>query len=479
MNILQRGVRSVIRKPIKSILLLLTVIVISSFFMAGLTSQSASINVQDSTRQAVGATFRLELSETNRQKRLDEAVEALDSKEGEYNGVTVEQLPSGIWKIFVDNSFQTIKLDDVEKLSQVKGIENYNLITAITAVNPINFKRIEDVEKDQSSDQKGVNLRGNRIMDMDMDVAAGKIKLTEGRLVNSKDKDVCVISKELAEMNNLKIGDKLEFNNCDDRENSKVYSAEIIGIYEEVQKMTPLMSGDTYRSENTIFTDMNFPEKPSGNMGNPLFQYAILKVNDVNEYEEIKEKLQNTDINWERYDFIDNNGNLKNMAENFDDMEKSSRLLLILISASSFVILSLIFIFWMKNRNREIGIYMALGDSKKKIWAQFLVEAFLIGVVGIVLSLGTAPMLGKTTASYLAQQTQEQKDEKESATANQISADGYIAPDLIIQNVEIEITNEILLKDVAAISGLLFLSVSISGIVIMRKSPREILSEMS
>ena len=35
MNFIQRGIRSVIRKPVKSILLLLVVVVISSFYMSG------------------------------------------------------------------------------------------------------------------------------------------------------------------------------------------------------------------------------------------------------------------------------------------------------------------------------------------------------------------------------------------------------------------------------------------------------------
>ena len=88
MNFIQRGIRSVIRKPVKSILLLLVVVVISSFYMSGMASQSASINTQDSTRQAVGATFRLELSEANRHTRLEEAAEHLgDKTEGSYNGV--------------------------------------------------------------------------------------------------------------------------------------------------------------------------------------------------------------------------------------------------------------------------------------------------------------------------------------------------------------------------------------------------------
>lgn len=178
MNVLRRGAYSVVRKPIKSILLLLVVVVISSFFMAGLAGQSASVNVQDSTRQAVGATFRLELSEANRHTRLEEATEKIgEGKEGTYGGVTTKKFEDGSWMSFVDNSFETVIPKDAEQIAKVKGIEEYNLITVATVVNPVNFKRIEDPDMDQSQDFGGVNLRGNRIMEMDMDVAAGKIKL--------------------------------------------------------------------------------------------------------------------------------------------------------------------------------------------------------------------------------------------------------------------------------------------------------------
>ena len=39
-----------------------------------------------------------------------------------------------------------------------------------------------------------------------MDVSAGKISLIEGRMIEKDDRDVCVISKELAELNHLKLG---------------------------------------------------------------------------------------------------------------------------------------------------------------------------------------------------------------------------------------------------------------------------------
>lgn len=480
MNFIRRGNRSVIRKPIKSILLLLVVVVISSFYMAGMACQSASIHTQDSTRQAVGATFRLELSEANRHTRLEEAAKQLgDKTEGNYNGVYFYQTEEGMSGVTTDNSFETILPEDAEKIAGTGGIEAYNLTTVPTVVNPVNFKRIEDPDTDQSQDFGGVNLVGNCIMEMDMDVSSGKIEIIDGRMTMKNDKDVCVISEELAKLNDLKVGDELQFNQWDDRENSEVYSAEIVGIYEIVQSMAPVMSGDTYRPENTIFTDLDFPEKPSGEEGNPLYQYAIFKVEDVDKYDAVKAAIEKVDIDWTRYDLIDNNGDIKNMAENFNDMEKTSQVLLAVVSIASFIILCLIFLFWIKNRTQEIGVLLALGEYKKNILGQFVWEAVVIGTVGLLLSFVVSPGVSQITASYLAQQTQEQAQGQTSADEGLVSADGYTAPNMEIQDVEISITPGMIVKDSAAIVILLVVSVSVSGITIMRKKPKEILSEMS
>ncbi len=89
--------------------------------------------------------------------------------------------------------------------------------------------------------------------------------------------------------NNLKIGDKISFNDYHDTENSKVSEAEIVGIYQVDQKMSPLMQGDTYRSENVIFTDLRFPEKAEGETS-PLYERAYFKVEDVEAYGRSKRK---------------------------------------------------------------------------------------------------------------------------------------------------------------------------------------------
>ena len=46
---------------------------------------------------------------------------------------------NGADMVVTDNSFETVKEDDVKKIAQVEGIEEYNLITIATVVNPVNF----------------------------------------------------------------------------------------------------------------------------------------------------------------------------------------------------------------------------------------------------------------------------------------------------------------------------------------------------
>lgn len=331
MNRFQLAVRSVIRKPVKSMLLFCVVFIISLFLLSGMASKNASVATQDKTRQAVGAGFVLMENEENRHIRIEEIIKKIgEDTEGSLEGVTVEKVElagGSSWAIYTDNFFETLQMDDIEKIAALPGISDYNITTAVTPANPINFTRIEDSDVDQSSDFLGISLIGNRKMELDSNVLSGNVTIKEGRLINADDHNVCVISKELAEKNHLSVGDKLKFNDCHDRENSSVYEAEIVGVYEVKQKMTPYMSGDTFRSENVIFTDLDFPEKAESKAGNPLYEKAYFKVQNVKEYDSTREAVKKAAIDWERYDLIDNNGNLETMSSNFNDLEDVSQIL--------------------------------------------------------------------------------------------------------------------------------------------------------
>lgn len=481
MNILQRAARSCFRKPVKSILLLLVVFLISLLFLSGMSSRLATIATKDSTRQAIGSGFLLEYNPEYRSQRIEEASQEIDrlyeDGQGEYNGYHQQKTTVNgyeVWQSWTNSSFESLKVEDIETIASVDGVSDYNITTAPTAVKQSNFERIEDADVDQANDFQGVTLIGNLDMAMDEHVLSGNVTIKEGRITTKDDTNVCVISEELAEKNQLTVGDRLQFHSV--KAEDPVQEAMIVGIYQVKEQMQPYMSGDTYRSENVIFTDLHFPEKVE--QDDPLYEKAYFKVADVDAYDMVKEAIKETDIAWQWYDLIDNNGNLDTMASNFNDLEKISNGLLLAVTGASFVILFLIFIFWIRSRTNEIGILLSIGIAKEKIFLQILTEAALIGILALALSFLTAPAVSNAAAGYLADQQAQQSELQEEMDGSKVSTD-YQAPKLTVIGVETEITPSMLLADSLSVGALIVLSACAASVLIFRKNPKDILSEMS
>lgn len=484
MNQFQMAWRCVIRKPVKSALLLLMVSIISLLLLSGMASQQASVATQDKTRQAIGAGLLLEHNEQNRHKRMEEISKKIgDNTEGSLEGVHQKRIQTAYgpaWMGWTDNSFETLRLKDVKTIASVPGISDYNLTTSVFAVNPVDFSRVEDPDVDQSSDLLGVSLIGNKDMKLDANVLSGNLSLKSGRMSGPKDKNVCVISEELALKNHLSIGDSLTFNDYHDPKGSKAYKAKIIGIYQVKQKMAPFMSGDTFRSENVIFTDLRFPEKATGDEDDPLFEKAYFRVDDVSSYDAVKKAVKDLNLDWERYDLIDNNGNMDTMSSNFNDLQKISGLLVGIVAASSFVILLLIFVFWLKNRAPEIGVLFAIGASKWRILGQVLVEALMITIAAILISFALSPAASKVTADYLVQQQVQQAEEDKLLNAGNVASSSPKQESAqSVVEVHAEITGKTLLIDGLGVTLLIALSVLTAGGLLLRCGPGNLLHEMS
>ena len=237
------------------------------------------------------------------------------------------------------------------------------------------------------------------------------------------------------------------------------------------------MSGDTYRSENVVFTDLRFPEKAE-NETEPCFEHAYFRVGDVDEYDAVKLAVEAADIDWERYDLIDRNGNLATMSSNFHDLEKISKVLIVLTFAAGFVILFLIFLFWTKNRNQEIGILLSLGFRKVSVIGQFLMEALLITLLSFGVTVALAPVASEAVADYLIAAQVEQAEIQRDRDAGKVMFASQQAEQTVM-GVDVKITEEMWLLSGAGVIVLIVVSIGIAGIPVLRKKPREILSEQS
>ena len=477
MNVFSLSIRCLMRKRVRTILIFSIVFFASCFVYTGWACRSSSVQIQTEGKRAVGASFRLEENEANRHVRSSAAIEKIgNNTNGSADGVHVEQLESGAWWIWHDNSFETLQMDDILTLASQEGIAEYNITTVNTVVTPVNFVRIEDPDMEQYGDENWVSLRGNLEMRLDMDVQSGNVDVREGRMITAEDKDVCIISRELSELNGLKLGDILEFNEPGEPETSKVYQAEIIGIYDTIHKMTPIMYGDSYRSENTIFTDLRFPEKAEGCEGDPLYQYATFWVENVDEYDTIREQMKLADIDWSRYDFLDNTGMSDIMASNFGDLETMSTVILVFAVCSSIIILFLIFLYWLGSRVHEIGVFLAMGKSKGIIVMQMILEGILIGSIAFLLATFCAPVISEGVADYLVGYELDRQEAEKNAP---LGLKLYLEYDTEIVGVQAEVTKEVILMSACSILGVIVVSVLLSCAFVVVKKPQEILSRMS
>lgn len=463
MNFFVRAILSVTRKRVKMLLLMFIIMTIFCFEVAISACKNANIKIQKGTVDIIDRSFRLELNDTDFHQRLEDVpVTKLP------NGATLSQTPN--------NQFESVLMKDIEMIAKVKEIESYNITTATFAVNPVNFMRIEDENADQYYDQRGVTLRGNLDMQKDKDILSGKLQLKNGRWGNDNDVNVCVISEELAQKNNLDVNDIISFNDYRDKESSPIYEAQIIGIYINSNLIEPMMTGDTYRGENLIFTDLNFPEKVIGCDGDPLYQNATFFVDSSANYTSVKDSIKETDINWKRYDLLDDSGNAEILCENLGNISQISQIMFWFCTISGTIILFLNFVFWMRQRRREIGVLISLGKSKLEILGQFFTEAFMIAIIAIVLSIFIAPRIGEKMTNYIV--LEQEKAEKENNLIVEQQIEGpNIDETGTVSEVEVNINEDIFIKITFVTLLMIVVAIFSAGYSVIKKNPMVILSE--
>lgn len=474
MNCFQRAWRSLCRKPMKSALLFCVVLVISLLLLCGFSARTATIAANDSTRQAVGASFLLEANAENRAQRLAAASAKIGEREGTADGVHQgKRMVNGqeMWQIWTDNSFETLQREDIEKIAQTAGLADYTITTAPEAVKSVGFSRIEDAGADQSGDAGGVALFGERQMRLNTNVSAGILTLAEGRWITPSDDHACVISQALAEKNTLDLGDDISFASLDGKGSTE--QATIVGIFREAQPLTPYMSGDTYRAENVIFCDLDLPEQVSGE--GALYERAIFSVADVDNYDSVKAALLQTDIDWSRYDLIDNNGNLETLAANFGSLAQTSDGMIVACCGCGLALLLFVLAFWVRTRRRELGIFCALGARKRALWLQLLSEALVVSVPALALSFAAAPLVSDGIGSALAQLSIEQESLAAKAETGKVATD-YVAPEMMLTQIETSLSPRVLALDAAVTGALVGSAVSLTLVWTLRRKPQELLN---
>ena len=285
-----------------------------------------------------------------------------------------------------------------------------------------------------------------------------------------------LISKDLAEKNGLKIGDKIQ--------TDKGVEIEIVGLFspKEIEGINDQVT--TYdKIQNLIITDLATLVAYENGPAIQGFNELTVSVDDPQNMEEIISKVKGiSGVDWKGFSFLLDNEDYENAASSLEQLSELVATILIVALIVSIAILSLILTMWARTRIHETGVLLSVGISKLSILGQYIAEVLLIAVLAFSLSYFSASAIAGQMGNVLQSGqavTEVQQENGLSAgsrgEAGTDAEDQKIEPPKLQVRVQFEEMGLLFLLGI----GIVTVSAGFSSISVMRLKPREILSKMS
>ena len=377
-------------------------------------------------------------------------------------GISNKIYESSNFGFTVKNLSKTDKEISVKKLPDIKGA-NYQFATPVNLLGSKVVEGQNNLILDEKTNKNNlVMLNANTNTADNSDFKSEVLKLKKGRHIGPEDLNKVLVHEEFAKLNNLDIGSKIKLekaNSSEQKTTNKDY--EVVGIYSGT-KNNEFQGLSSDFIENTVYTDYKSSQELMG------YSESDKKVTSVDYFVKNPEKLEDVaksveNLAIEDTEIVKSNKNFQTVIASLQSIEKIIDMVKIGSIIASVIILSLVLIFWLRERLHEIGILLSIGTSKTKIILQQIIELVYIAVFSIILS----SVLENVILKYGVKNA-----------IDKLGVDNL--PEAISQqilNVKVE------LGYVLTVSVILFLiivcSIVITSLITLRMKPKEILSKMS
>ena len=386
MNLGLRAILHTVRKWKKTLLVFCLILSISTLVLSGLAIADAQEEQSEELRGVTGASFTVE-----------------------------RNLSTGGWASGNGGSYSTqefISDEMLQEISSVDGIAGYDasIVSMPSYYNEIG-KIIVNTEENVINSfytYGSLNSEYNELF------VSGQFELVEGSHITEDVSNGLILSKNCAEKNGLKIGDKVTGINDPNNDDPEV-DMEIVGLFDVVADKED--EANMYDAATLWdYTDYAFCSKDAMEAmcvkygdGNKL-QEAHFFVEDAAQLENVIAEIQNiSTINWDNFIISANDEVYQNISSSLSDTETLITTLIVVITAVSMVLITLILSMSIRSRKRETGILLAVGIAKPAVILQYVLETLLIAIVAFPLAylsskqvagtLGT--LFGKTAENVI------------------------------------------------------------------------------
>ena len=419
MSIFNRAYLYIIRKKVRSSILFLIVTLISFFLLSGSVLNTTVNNISKNLYKDVNFGFNIES---------------------------------------VDKSNKEIEKDTLKKIEELKGITTKNYIFS----KPVNVEEKKVVQENQNitlndeikNNSNLVMLNGITASKSNIDFKSEVLKLEKGRHIEENDKNKIMIHEKFAELNHVNLGDKIKLS-----QEGKILELEIVGIYsgEKTNTFNGLSSDFI---ENTVYTDYKSSQELSNLIANNKVTSVEYGVDDPTKLDDVIKAVENLGIN--NLMVSKSNKNYELVTASVESITKITNMIRIGSVVVGVVILSLILMFWVRERTYEIGILLSLGTSKVNLVLQFIVEVLLVTIFGLMIALGIEIATIKYLASNVGNIFSEELPKSIADELMKISVNGIDIVNLVIVMIAIVI-----------------ISVVVALLPILKMKPKKILTNIN
>lgn len=440
MNVGKRAFLYLTRKKGKNLLLGIVFLLISFSLLTGSAVYLGIRQVSEDLRSDIGASFNIR------------PYEQFDVNNGQVSSKGTPVMDEQSIRRVISIVGKELKCYNTEHSGYVKG-ENLSFLAGTGHSEESNMGTVKAV-RDSSLCQAFLDE---------------EYELAEGKHIKSEDNGKILISKALAEQNNLAVGDKITLTHAKLGSDNGVYTdlmkeksayetVEIKGIYDIKNASDNALNPTAKKAENLIFSDsqllISLQEQEQG-----VYEGEIsFFIADPLYLDKMVSEIKWIDsIAWNNHIINANDFKYSEIAEQFQSMQKVVVALLAVAAVLGFLVLMLILTFRIRGRMQEAGILLAVGKSKQQIIGQFLIEAMILLWIGFLVAIIIFLPLADTLNSFLF----------DSITQSTIHKN-YLQPDFLHFVILLILENLGVLLTVLVCSG-----------VILSLKPKEILTKMS
>lgn len=225
--------------------------------------------------------------------------------------------------------------------------------------------------------------------EMEQHFRTGELELIEGRHITPEDSWSAVISRALAEQNDLSVGDRFEAGYSpetraeDPSLPEEPFSFTIVGIFDSTGQQTQLNQAEPSMLQNAVFIDAAAGHAiDSGDPTHSRYRYGVIfMVDDPRDLEQTVAAAQ-SNLDMQHFRCVVDDTEYRQSVQPLERMETTMNLLTVVLVGIGTIILALVLLLWIRQRTKEIGIYLSIGLSKRNILLQLLTESVVSSVIG-------------------------------------------------------------------------------------------------